>query len=71
MFDVFHALGTLPSRRDKLKSSIISINEFLVQINYSIIVNNICTISKYLIAVFIDRRKIKANTRKKNGYSKS
>ncbi|RNA33736.1 hypothetical protein BpHYR1_031340 [Brachionus plicatilis] len=29
MFDVFHALGTLPSRRDKLKSSMISINEFL------------------------------------------
>ncbi|RNA05996.1 hypothetical protein BpHYR1_012513 [Brachionus plicatilis] len=29
MFDVFHALGTLPSRRDKLKSSMISNNEFL------------------------------------------
>ncbi|RNA03473.1 hypothetical protein BpHYR1_052740 [Brachionus plicatilis] len=29
MIDVFQALGTLPSRRDKLKSSIISINEFL------------------------------------------
>ncbi|RNA35972.1 hypothetical protein BpHYR1_045157 [Brachionus plicatilis] len=29
MFDVFQALGTLPSRRDKLKSSLISINEFL------------------------------------------
>ncbi|RNA27692.1 hypothetical protein BpHYR1_020733 [Brachionus plicatilis] len=26
---IFQALGTLPSRRDKLKSSIISINEFL------------------------------------------
>ncbi|RNA09719.1 hypothetical protein BpHYR1_053344 [Brachionus plicatilis] len=29
MFDVFYTLGTLPSRRDKLKSSMISINEFL------------------------------------------
>ncbi|RNA01184.1 hypothetical protein BpHYR1_013052 [Brachionus plicatilis] len=29
MFDVFHALGTLTSRRDKLKSSMISIIEFL------------------------------------------
>ncbi|RNA30630.1 hypothetical protein BpHYR1_050862 [Brachionus plicatilis] len=29
MIDVFQALATLPSRRDKLKSSIISINEFL------------------------------------------
>ncbi|RNA42439.1 hypothetical protein BpHYR1_052313 [Brachionus plicatilis] len=29
MFDVFHALGTLPTRRDRLKSSMISINEFL------------------------------------------
>ncbi|RMZ98469.1 hypothetical protein BpHYR1_021293 [Brachionus plicatilis] len=29
MFDVFHALGTLPSRRDRLKSSMISINQFL------------------------------------------
>ncbi|RNA04490.1 hypothetical protein BpHYR1_051662, partial [Brachionus plicatilis] len=29
MFNVFHALGTLPSRRDILKSSMISINEFL------------------------------------------
>ncbi|RMZ95736.1 hypothetical protein BpHYR1_031883 [Brachionus plicatilis] len=53
MFDVFYALGTLPSRRDKLKSSMISINEFPEAFNSNLLTASFLEVSSYFLRSLI------------------
>ncbi|RNA12528.1 hypothetical protein BpHYR1_007510 [Brachionus plicatilis] len=68
MFDVFHALGTLPSRRDKLKSPMICIIEFLVYLsveafNSALLTASFLEVSSYFPTFFDQINNVRWKTR--------